>query len=609
MELREIRLNQFESGAKRLAARLEKLEKKSRRFGYYRLIILSAGLVSFLLSYFYLNGIFIWIFPALALTAFGITTAVFNKIDFEIKKSRIWIAFKKDNIARMKIDWPNIPYKNFSAPEEDHPFENDLNITGKNSLHRLIDISTSSEGSSLLKKWLLDKFPSKKIILERQEIIKELIPLSGFRYKLMLNALLSSQKKLEGTKLSEWLLSSADTVKIKKILTALFLIIPINILLFILFLTGALPAYWTAGALMYTGIYFFNSKHVNELFERSLDIQAELGMFTGILEFIENYPALKDPKNKNLNKLCGLFLNKKNNPSSFFKRLNRINTAASFQKNAFFFLLLNGVFPYDFFFAYKLEKVKQELKDKLPEWLEVFYNLEALISLSNFAYLNPDYTFPSISDEKQKFIIKNTAHPLIPVLAAVHNDFTLEKKSEVVLITGSNMSGKSTFLKTIGVNFVLAFAGSVVNASKFETSLFRLFTCINISDSITDGISYFYAEVKRLKNLLNEIRSENDLMVFYLIDEIFKGTNNLERLIGSRSYIKTIAALNCTGFISTHDLELIKLEENISRVSNYHFKEDLSNGKMHFDYKLKKGPSPTTNALKIMEIEGLPVER
>jgi len=361
--------------------------------------------------------------------------------------------------------------------------------------------------------------------------------------------------------------------------------------------------------LVYTGVYWFNSKHITELFDRSLDIQTEFGSFSRILEFLENYPALKSIKNQKLNSLCSIFFAGKNTPSGYFKKLNRITFAASFQKNPLFFLLLNSVFPYDFFIAYKLEKVKEEMKDKLPEWLEIYYNLEAFVSLSNFAYINPEYSFPSISNEEQKFSSEKIAHPLLPADSNIHNDFSLEKKAEVVIITGSNMSGKSTFLKTVGVNLVLAFAGSVVNASKLEVSLFKIFTCINISDSITDGISYFYAEVKRLKNLLNEIKIKNDMLVFYLIDEIFKGTNNLERLIGSRSYIKSLAGLNGAGLISTHDLELIKLQESIPQVSNYHFKEEVSNGKMHFDYKLRKGPSPTTNALKIMEIEGLPVER
>jgi len=609
MELRKLRLKEFEDGINRFSLRLEKLQKKSRRIGYYRLFVFVLGLFLFLFSFFYLTQLFVWISLGISVIAFGMITAIFNKIDLGIKKNRLWINIKKDNLARMKIDWPDIPLRDFPEMESDHPFESDLSITGKNSLHQLIDISTSAEGSTILKNWLLTKIPSADIILERQEIVKELIPLSGFRNKLILNANLSSKKRLVGSKLSEWLNSPVNGEKIKKILSVLSVVIFLNLLLLVLFITKLLPAYWTIGVLVYTGVYWFNSKHITELFDRSLDIQTEFGSFSRILEFLENYPALKSIKNQKLNSLCSIFFAGKNTPSGYFKKLNRITFAASFQKNPLFFLLLNSVFPYDFFIAYKLEKVKEEMKDKLPEWLEIYYNLEAFVSLSNFAYINPEYSFPSISNEEQKFSSEKIAHPLLPADSNIHNDFSLEKKAEVVIITGSNMSGKSTFLKTVGVNLVLAFAGSVVNASKLEVSLFKVFTCINISDSITDGISYFYAEVKRLKNLLNEIKIKNDMLVFYLIDEIFKGTNNLERLIGSRSYIKSLAGLNGAGLISTHDLELIKLQESIPQVSNYHFKEEVSNGKMHFDYKLRKGPSPTTNALKIMEIEGLPVER
>lgn len=609
MELRKLRLKEFEDGINRFSLRLEKLQKKSRRIGYYRLFVFVLGLFLFLFSFFYLTQLFVWISLGISVIAFGMITAIFNKIDLGIKKNRLWINIKKDNLARMKIDWPDIPLRDFPEMESDHPFESDLSITGKNSLHQLIDISTSAEGSTILKNWLLTKIPSADIILERQEIVKELIPLSGFRNKLILNANLSSKKRLVGSKLSEWLNSPVNGEKIKKILSVLSVVIFLNLLLLVLFITKLLPAYWTIGVLVYTGVYWFNSKHITELFDRSLDVQTEFGSFSRILEFLENYPALKSIKNQKLNSLCSIFFAGKNTPSGYFKKLNRITFAASFQKNPLFFLLLNSVFPYDFFIAYKLEKVKEEMKDKLPEWLEIYYNLEAFVSLSNFAYINPEYSFPSISNEEQKFSSEKIAHPLLPADSNIHNDFSLEKKAEVVIITGSNMSGKSTFLKTVGVNLVLAFAGSVVNASKLEVSLFKIFTCINISDSITDGISYFYAEVKRLKNLLNEIKIKNDMLVFYLIDEIFKGTNNLERLIGSRSYIKSLAGLNGAGLISTHDLELIKLQESIPQVSNYHFKEEVSNGKMHFDYKLRKGPSPTTNALKIMEIEGLPVER
>jgi DNA mismatch repair ATPase MutS len=162
-------------------------------------------------------------------------------------------------------------------------------------------------------------------------------------------------------------------------------------------------------------------------------------------------------------------------------------------------------------------------------------------------------------------------------------------------------------LRTLGVNLCLAYAGAPVDAHKFQTTLFRVFTCIRVSDSVTDGYSYFYAEVKRLKALLVELEQADSFPLFFLIDEIFKGTNNRERLIGSRAYIKALVGRNCIGVISTHDLELVKLADALPQVTNMHFREEVIDAHMVFDYILRPGPSPTTNALKIMHMEGLPV--
>jgi DNA mismatch repair ATPase MutS len=170
------------------------------------------------------------------------------------------------------------------------------------------------------------------------------------------------------------------------------------------------------------------------------------------------------------------------------------------------------------------------------------------------------------------------------------------------------MAGKSTFLRTLGTNLCLAYAGAPVNARRFDTSLFRVFTCIKVSDSVTDGISYFYAEVKRLKALLLASDSGHGLPLFFLIDEIFRGTNNVERHLGSRAYIRSLATRPVVGAIATHDLELVKLADEIPGIVNYHFREEVRDGRMIFDYELRTGPCPTTNALKIMQIEGLPVE-
>ncbi|MHB8752294.1 MAG: MutS family DNA mismatch repair protein, partial [Aggregatilineales bacterium] len=265
------------------------------------------------------------------------------------------------------------------------------------------------------------------------------------------------------------------------------------------------------------------------------------------------------------------------------------------------------------FFAFLFDRARVELKTLLPGWLDIWFELEALGSLANFADLNPEYVFPEVmaapSDKSSVFYARELGHPLIPDEQRVCNNVEIGALGQMLLITGSNMSGKSSLLRTVGVNLCLAYSGAPVLARALRVPLFRLFTCIKISDSVTDGVSYFYAEVKRLKALLDALTQSTDgLPLFFLIDEIFRGTNNRERLTGSRAYIRALVGHNGIGIVSTHDLELVKLADEISHIHNYHFQETVVEGRMIFDYKLQPGPSPTTNALKIMRLAGLPVD-
>jgi DNA mismatch repair ATPase MutS len=290
------------------------------------------------------------------------------------------------------------------------------------------------------------------------------------------------------------------------------------------------------------------------------------------------------------------------------KRLGRLAATLGVRTNPLLWFLVHVLVPWDFIFTHRLELLKTELAHLLPRWLDAWYELEALNSLANFAYLNPHYTFPQISSEPNTFAARKLGHPLLHSETRVCNNFELDRQQRIVILTGSNMAGKSTFLRTIGVSLSLAFAGSVVNADRLTTSLFRPFTCIKVSDSVQDGLSYFYAEVKRLTALLAAARTDNPMPVLFLIDEIFRGTNSRERLIGSRSYIRALSESTAVGLVATHDLELIKLADEIDGVVNFHFREEVSNGRMVFDYRLRSGPCPTTNALTIMRLEGLPVD-
>jgi DNA mismatch repair ATPase MutS len=287
---------------------------------------------------------------------------------------------------------------------------------------------------------------------------------------------------------------------------------------------------------------------------------------------------------------------------------------------------MNGILPWDIYFVRRLEQCRKEISGLLPAWLEVFAELEALSSLANFARLNPGFSYPVIDSETARKEVapepgrrgagsippmrlqaEHMGHPLISAQTRIRNSFILDECHRIALITGSNMSGKSSFLRTLGVNLCLAYAGAPVCAARLRTSLFRIFACMRIDDSLADGFSLFYAEVKRLKMLLSTVESHAGFPVIFLLDEIFRGTNNKERFIGSQAFIRALAKHPAIGAIATHDLELVKLADENGAITNYHFREDVEAGRMIFDYRLRPGPCPTTNALKIMAMAGLPV--
>jgi DNA mismatch repair ATPase MutS len=299
------------------------------------------------------------------------------------------------------------------------------------------------------------------------------------------------------------------------------------------------------------------------------------------------------------------FLDVESSPSKELKKINLTIEILYLGKNPFVWFFLICIVPLDYLLSINVERFKKSIKTDFPIWVNTWHKLEAYSSLAEFAYLNPDYYFPEIIESSDLLNGKNIGHPLIKSDQKITNDFLISESATTNIITGSNMSGKSTFLRTIGINILLAYAGSVVNAQKFVISRINLFTCIKVSDSVVDGISYFYSEVKRLKEIIDNIKT-NDGHSLVLIDEVYKGTNNVERLLGSRALIKYFSKQNIYNIVSTHDLELVKIAEELANVKNFHFKEIIQDSKMSFDYKLMLGPCPTTNALKIMQLEGLP---
>jgi hypothetical protein len=371
------------------------------------------------------------------------------------------------------------------------------------------------------------------------------------------------------------------------------------------------PEYWILTFTAYAAIYLLISSRMAPVFGRAVSLHDELDKLGAVFGYLEGRSYAATPK---LGSVCSPLLRNRTRPSSYIRRLARVAQALSVRAHPLVHLVLNGIGPWDLFFTHRLDAVRRRVLTEVPVWLETLAEVEAASALATFAYLHPEHCWPSplhapVPDGPRPAAIrtKSLGHPLIGRSQRITNDLDLSGAGRILLITGSNMSGKSTFLRTIGINTCLAQAGAPVCASSFEWTWVRIFCCIRVDDSLDAGLSFFYAEVKRLKRLLEAARERVAPPVLFLIDEIFKGTNNRERLIGSRAFITALTESNGFGLVTTHDLELAEMEDEIPQVTNAHFQETVEADVLKFDYRLRPGPCPTTNALRIMAIEGLPV--
>lgn len=611
------RLEALERKCERLHTRLSELEQRGDRLGWLRVGIFFGGIALSIVAFVLVGW---WLFlPGIVLTIITFSVAVFfhRRITRSIARHTILRHVTTSQIARIRLHWERIPAANADPPLAEHPFDLDLDISGNRSLHRLLNTAITSDGSHRLLSWLLNTHPDLAAIERRQALVRELTPMMNFRDRLQVKSILAAKHgEWEGKQLVRWLEQRRAKPNLLPYLWLSLALSLSTLVLLALNLAGILPQYWVI-TLLISILYLFTTNNLRgELFDEANTLSDAFTQMSVVFDYLETY---RYGTHTRLKSLCAPFLDDKDQrPSTLLRRIAGVATAAALRKNMLLWIIINVIVPWDFYFAHRFYQYKEQIAKRLPVWLDTWFELEALCSLATFAYLNPDYLLPDViasSDGSNEavFEAKGLGHPLIPIEQKVVNDFSLERVGRIDIITGSNMSGKSTFLRTVGVNLCLAFAGGPVNASMFHTSLFRLFSCIRVTDSVTEGYSYFYAEVKRLRALLDELEvkgangAKSAPPLFFLIDEIFKGTNNRERLIGSESYISALVGKPCLGIVTTHDLELVRLAKELPGVRNYHFREDVIDGHMTFDYILREGPSPTTNALKIMQLEGLPI--
>jgi hypothetical protein len=326
----------------------------------------------------------------------------------------------------------------------------------------------------------------------------------------------------------------------------------------------------------------------------------ELASFSEALALAESRKFKAELNRENQAVACSLDYS----ASRQIRDLERILGWLEMRSNPVVHLILNSLFLWDLQWGINTEKWRRRNGGRIQGWLDCVGQFEALASLSIIHFENPGWPFPLISAEKEvPFRAGSLGHPLLPAGSRVSNDFIIPCQGNISLITGSNMSGKSTFLRSVGVNLVLAYAGAPVCAAQLESAWMPIYTSMRVTDDLGAGVSSFYAELLRVKMIIDASREGT---ILCLIDEIFRGTNSTDRLAGAAEVLKTLTGLGATGLVSTHDLELSKLaDETPEAFGNYHFSEHYTESGIEFDYKLKPGKSRTTNALFLMKKLGI----
>ena len=472
----------------------------------------------------------------------------------------------------------------------------DLQLFGSHSLWAMIDETFTDRGARLLAHWMnRDPLPAAEI-RARQKRVETLDSEAWFLTRLRLEAS-GAELRMSSSQIMGFI--AAPLVE-----KGFSIAYALN---FAAWAAAAALLFWSPGwaFALFASVSWLTIGKWGSPYGKGVGLAYHLDALHPIFGRLE--ARLKDSRNPTLLEMCATVAMQ--GPARQSRRLARALDILSVQSNPLVFLIVNSFLPWTVTGSFLLERIRKKLATSFGACLDELAELEAHASL---VLLRQHQTrnFPRILDETEKPTLRVSAlfHPLLARPRAVANDFSFPERKTLGLLTGSNMSGKSTFLRTLGVNQTLANMGAPVYAGEYTCTPLALESCIEVSDSLRDGFSYFYAEVRRLKVLLD--RAASGQPVLFLIDEIFRGTNNRERQIGSRAVIRALAGTpKALGFVSTHDLELTRLEEELPSLFNLHFREDIdAAGVMRFTYHLRPGPCPTTNALTIMRSEGLPLD-
>lgn len=489
--------------------------------------------------------------------------------------------------------------KEYVNPE--HPYSFDLDIFGRRSLFQSINRTCTFFGKDRLAKWLQNHLHKKTSIEKRQEMVREISEHTLFREQFRVAGLVHHGQSSDGEKIQAWSQSPAQYLHAGWVKAFIWGVPVINSLLLITSLIG-----WTSFSCLGLsfGIFLVLSFGI---IKRATYIQETYGKQLKSLNGYARLIALtkaEDWKSAGMLELMERFNLNGQSPVQALQQLSKELDRLDLRNNQFLYVLLEGSIFFQLQEIVRIERWKVRYGQHISEWLETVGELDALCSLGTFAYNHPQYTYPELTEKPFCFLATQMGHPLMPASQCVKNDATIPSRPFFLIITGANMAGKSTYLRTIGVNYLLACIGAPVCCERLKLYPNQLITSLRTSDSLSDNESYFFAELKRLKRIIDLLNQGQQL--FIILDEILKGTNSMDKQKGSFDLIRQFMQLKANGIIATHDLLLGSLIKQFpEEIRNYCFEADIKENELTFSYKLREGVAQNMNACFLMKKMGI----
>lgn len=584
-------------------ARARRVRQQRNRIALLRLVVFVA--LAFVVYTLFAGFTYPLLFAGIVLAALFILLVKFH---FRLKDQQaLWeqLLFVNNNEWALLDNRPNT-FPDGGALLDSDSYLDDLDIFGPASVFHVLNRTTTSHGAVALAALLRRSLLSAPDIEQQQQAVRMLAQQPEVRQLLTAKGLLSGEQAGNLHTLQNWLTTESRLYRRKSIRIAGWILIAWNLgsILFYLDTNNYLPL--LLGVLVSWALTGSFSGYISAQHMMISKRQAVLDQYAAILAVFNTADTGHSTRLQEVRAHTG----------QAYKAIRQLSQLSGFfdqRLNMLVNIFLNSFFLYDLQCMIALEKWKEANKAFFPRWIDAVGSIECLNSLATFAFNNPDYQYPEpvatrdpYSGSAAALFLSATkiAHPLIPAAERITNDFTIGQPDRLILVTGSNMSGKTTFLRTIGVNLLLAQCGTPVCADRFSFTPMQILTSLRVSDSLQEHTSYFMAELKKLQKIIHRLRTGEPSLV--LIDEILRGTNSEDKTYGSEQFIRQLIQYQCLSLFATHDLTLGQLEKELPGiVTNYCFESTIEDGDLHFDYRLQRGIARNRNAsflMKKMEI-------